>query len=595
MSELNSFPQMEKFIYELFEEQAEIYPDRTAIVFNGQAITFGELNNRSNQLGKYIRGKKIMPNEIIAVVMDRSIEMVISLIAIIKSGAAYLPIDPKFPKERVEFILDNSKSRLVICQKKYSSALEAGLLLNIDEFDFTDQRWPNLSSINQPSDLMYVIYTSGSTGSPKGVMIEHRSITNRILWAQKQYPMSHDDVFLFKTPYTFDVSLPEIFWAGLAAATICILPSGEEANPKLIAELIAAHKITRIHFVPSMLNAFLDYITAFDSADVKSLRQVYASGESLPLSSVSRFNEFLFQKYGTRLINLYGPTEAAVDVSFFECSPLNSNTVPIGKPIDNIRLYVFDRFKQLQPPGIQGELYISGVGVARGYLNNEVLTREYFQKDPFFPNQMMYRTGDFARLNNDGNIEFLGRVDNQIKIDGYRIELGEIEETMRQHETVKDCVIVLKLINNQKKLAAYFTATDTVSTFQLKKFLSAKLPVYYVPAFLIHILELPLTSSGKVNRRYLESLPIEMSTPDTFLAPKTDLQNKVASIWKAILVTDKVGTSDNFFSLGGSSILAIKVITAIKSELGIEITLNDLISKDLERICDKCEHLIPSV
>ena len=376
-----------------------------------------------------------------------------------------------------------------------------GRVINLDEHHGGSTANPVV--LNKPDDLVYVIYTSGSTGKPKGVMIEHRALVNRLHWMQSAYPIAPGDVILQKTPYSFDVSVWELFWWALEGATLAFLVPGGERNPAAIVEAVRRHRVSVMHFVPSMLNVFLEYLDAKGPdalAKLTSLRQVFASGEALTASHVRKFNAIL----GARLTNLYGPTEATVDVSYFDCPRSNDfEIVPIGRPIDNIRLYVI-RDGREAPIGETGELCIAGVGLARGYVNNAALTAERFVDNPVNPGERIYRTGDIARWLPDGNVEYLGREDHQVKIRGLRIELGEIESTVREYPGVIDCVTVVQRHSESVVvLVAHLVSRDELDIPALKQHLRQRLPDYMIPHRFERIAEMPLTSSGKADRKAL--------------------------------------------------------------------------------------------
>ncbi|HLP47728.1 MAG TPA: amino acid adenylation domain-containing protein, partial [Candidatus Kapabacteria bacterium] len=404
----------DKTIHQLFTEQTEKSPDRIAVV-GGTAvetlratslqITYFELNEQSDHMAGLLIEKGVLADTIVAIMMERSVEMIIGIFGILKSGGAYLPIDPDYPQERIDYMLKDSKAKILITNK-------------------SEIRNPKLESPRRGlqhsnfSNLAYVIYTSGSTGKPKGVMIEHCSLVNRLNWMQKAYPLDKRDTILQKTTFTFDVSVWEIFWWSIVGARLCLLPPGGEKDPEQITLAIERNYITTMHFVPSMLSVFLDYLKESNQTKkMSTLKWVIASGEALLPVHVERFNELLTRKNDVLLVNLYGPTEATIDVSYFNCLQKNEREIiPIGKPIDNINLYILDKNFHYQPIGVVGELYIFGAGLARGYLNNPELTAIKFISVSSVAK--IYKTGDLAKWLPDGNIEFLGRIDHQVKIRG---------------------------------------------------------------------------------------------------------------------------------------------------------------------------------
>ena len=420
-----------KTIHQMFEEQVERTPENVALLFEGKTLTYKELNKKSNQLARKIRAKGVIPDTIVGIIAERSFEMIIGIFGILKSGGAYLPIDPDYPEERIRFMLDDSGAALVLTTKNLEGKAKKcsnGEIINLCDKSLYEGELSNLDHLNSSRDLAYVIYTSGTTGKPKGVLIEHYSVLNRLKWMQKNYSIEHGDILIQKTPATFDVSVWELFWWSFEGASLYLMSPGEHKEPEKIVKAIANYGITTIHFVPSMLNMFLDYVEEFNLADkLSSLKQIFASGEALYTDHLNKFNALLRNSSKTKLINLYGPTEATVDVSYFNCFLGNNYShVPIGKPIDNTQLYIVNSKNNLNPIGISGELLIGGVQLARGYLNRDDLTRKKFIPNPFGKGRL-YKTGDLARWLPDGNIEFLGRIDHQVKIRGLRIELVRLK------------------------------------------------------------------------------------------------------------------------------------------------------------------------
>ena len=441
-----------------------------------------------------------------------------------------------------------------------------------------------VTNINSEKDLAYVIYTSGSTGIPKGTMIEHKSLINRLSWMQKSYSISEDDIILQKTPYTFDVSLWELFWWSFTGASVKMIKNGDEKDPNEIVNLIYENSVTTIHFVPSMLNVFLDYIENDIELcrKVSSLKRVFASGEALKTNSVIKFKKLLYDSNNIELINLYGPTEATVDVSYFDCFEDNElKSVPIGKPIDNIKLYVLDRNLQLQPVGVPGELCISGIGLSRGYLNREDLTESKFIENPFIKGEKIYKTGDLARWQQDGNIEYLGRIDFQVKIRGLRIELGEVESALLSIDEINEAVVIANEdLSGDKSLYSFFTSNKKLSIDKLKNVLENTLLKYMIPSYFYQIDEIPLTSNGKVNRKKLIEISKNIEKNDEHIEASTEVQLKLTEIWKSILYVDKIGINNNFFNSGGDSIKAIRLVSKINKEFESSLKINDLYSNN---------------
>jgi amino acid adenylation domain-containing protein/non-ribosomal peptide synthase protein (TIGR01720 family) len=550
---------------DVFEAQVEKTPDAIALVFEGETLTYRELDRRSNQLAHALRKRGVGPEVLVGVCLDRSLEMVIALYGVLKAGGAYVPLDPEYPRDRLAFMLDDAKVPVVLTQAHLATALPAhgAHVIQLDTEWSTiaeepDSR-PGRGEIT-PDTLAYVIYTSGSTGRPKGAMNAHRGILNRLFWMQRAYGLTASDRVLQKTPFSFDVSVWELFWPLMFGATLVVAKPEGHKDPAYLAGLIQAAGITTMHFVPSMLTVFLDDA---GSAACTSLRRVFCSGEALPPPLVDAF----FARLGaTELHNLYGPTEAAVDVTFFACKP-GLAVIPIGRPVDNTSMYVLDARGALVPRGVQGELYIGGVQVGRGYLNRAELTAERFLPDPFRgAGGRMYRTGDVARWLPDGSIEYLGRADFQVKIRGFRIELGEIESALLRHGMVREVVVVAREERaGEKRLVAYLVNAEgpAPSVGELRAFLKETLPDYMLPAAFVVLLALPLTASGKIDRRALPAPDdhSRLATGEAFVAPRGRAEEELSRIWASVLRLPKVGVHDNFFEIGGDSILSIQIVS----------------------------------
>ena len=545
----------EKCVHELFEEQAGRTPDAIALVFEGQQLTYGELNNRSNQLAWHLRRMGVGPEVLVGICMERSLEMVIGLLGILKAGGAYVPLDPQYPKERLAFMLEDSGVTVLLTQAHLVGTLPA----TNARFIRLDADWPVIAGENgemvksgvKAEDLAYLIYTSGSTGRPKGAMNTHRGIVNRLLWMQDEYRLSATDRVLQKTSFSFDVSVWEFFWPLLTGARLVLVRPGGHKDGVYLGQLIGREKITTLHFVPSMLQVFLEQEGLRERCS--SLKRVICSGEALLMELQRRF----FSVMGVELHNLYGPTEASVDVTYWACER-NSllNIVPIGKAIANTQIYILDRQLQLVPLGVCGELHIGGAGLARGYHHSPDLTAEKFIPDPFSGEAggRLYKTGDLGRYLADGNIEFLGRLDDQVKIRGYRIELGEIENVIRGYEGVGEAVVVAREDEpGDKRLVGYvvWRGGHEGSVGELRGYLQGKLPEYMVPGLFVVMDKLPLTANGKLDRKALPRPEGRAAgTGDEMLEPRTPEEELMAGLWRQVLQLKEVGIDDNFFELG---------------------------------------------
>lgn len=502
-------------IQELFEEQVLIHGSDIAVLcdhgkfFNERNfLTYEELNNLSNKLARRLRNEGVIADKIVGICVDRSFAMIIGIMGILKAGGAYLPLSPDYPEERISYMLSDSGAEILLVQdetrNKYSFD---GKVINLEDPAIYSESADSLSPINGPRDLAYVIYTSGSTGKPKGVMVEHRSLVNRLSWMQNAYPIDQSDVILQKTPFYFDVSVWEIFWWAITGAKMCFLMPGGEKIPLAIVETIKKHNVSTLHFVPSMLNVFLEYLDGKDIFHIKklsSVRWVFSSGEALSTSHVKKYNHIFGQHTNAKLTNLYGPTEATVDVSYYDC-PLDNgfDKIPIGKPIDNTKFFII-KDDQLLSIGETGELCISGVCLARGYINNAKMTDDKFVNNPILPGEKMYKTGDIARWLPDGNVEYLGREDHQVKIRGLRIELGEIESTIREYKSVQDCIVVVKKYSeNIMLIIAYIVWKTNFDLDELKNHLKKYLPDYMIPNHFVELDQIPLLPNGKADRKSL--------------------------------------------------------------------------------------------
>ncbi|MEJ2284849.1 MAG: amino acid adenylation domain-containing protein, partial [Desulfobacterales bacterium] len=562
-------------LHRLFEAQAERTPDAIAVEFEERHLTFRELEQRANQLAHHLQGLGIGPETIVGVYMERSLEMIVSLYGILKAGGAYVPMDPEYPHDRIAFMLEDTRVPVLLTQKHLSPDLppSEAKILCLDAHWPIVEKEPTKRTISEVSaeNLAYVIYTSGSTGKPKGVMNCHSGICNRLFWMQDEYNLTEADRVLQKTPFSFDVSVWEFFWPLLFGARLIVAKPGGHRDSNYLIRLINEKAITTLHFVPSMLQIFLDDPNA---ASCCSLKRVICSGEALTYELQERF----FTTLDAELHNLYGPTEAAVDVTYWACERgTDLRFVPIGRPVANTQMYVLDANLQPVPVGEPGELHIGGIQVARGYLNRPELTAEKFIPDPFRsePGTRLYKTGDLGCYLPNGAIKYLGRIDHQVKIRGIRIELGEIESVLEAHPAVKLAIVAVNEERaGDKRLVAYLVANprQSISIPQLRAVLEKELPESMIPSVYIQIDEMPLSPNGKVDRRALPAPGNQRPQLDqAYIPPRNKLEHYLADLWCDILKIEKIGIYDRFFELGGNSLNAAQFINRLQTDLGENI------------------------
>ena len=547
-------------LFGLFEATAKRCADKCCITAADQTVTFGELLRYAETLDTAVRRLTVSKKSVIAVIAERSVEMYAAIYGIIRGGNAYLPIDPDYPQERIDYILKNSKAAAVLVQGKFAHLVKQTRCVDVSAL-LTAQPAGNVPApAANAKDTAYVIYTSGSTGSPKGAAISHRSAVNRILWMEHRYPLSTSGVILQKTPYTFDVSVWELFWWGVSGGRLAASAPGEHFLPACILRDICAHKVTHLHFVPSVFDLLLTYLETHSSnlRLFSSVRHVFLSGESLSASLVRRFYK-LFPTTQAKLHNLYGPTECTVDVSWYDCTPDDTDPVPIGRPIHNTQLYVVDRCMHLQPIGVQGELCIAGTNVGQGYLHNARLTAEKFLKNPFGEGRI-YKTGDLAYMDESGLIYFCGRLDNQIKLNGQRIEIGEIESVISRVSHVVSAAVSVNRSGPADILTAFYcSAYDCEDA--IRAACAEKLPLPMRPSVIVRLDALPLSNSGKLDRKALaaHALPPVSSVP--YAAPLDQTEKYLCAAFEKILDTGPVGRNSDFFENGGTSLSVISLLS----------------------------------
>ena len=569
-------------IHELFEEQVEKTPDEIALIFGKAQLTYGQLNSRANQLAHFLKARGVGPEVPVGVCIERSIEMVVGLLAILKAGGAYVGLEPTHPAERISFMLRDSGARLLLTEQRLGKTFASWG----GECIYLDSEWPEIpvAPVENPANTAsvaktaYVLYTSGSTGQPKGVVSEHRASINRFAWMWRTYPFAEGEVCCQKTSLSFGDSIWEIFGPLLQGVPLVLIPDEVVKDPKFLIGALSANKVTRLVLVPSLLRLILE--SSEDLAQqLDALRYCVCSGETLPVELAKSFRE---QIPHATLINLYGSTEVAADVMCYEVINTNDlSSIPIGKPIANTNVFILDSNLQPVPLGALGEIYVGGEGLARGYLNNAKLTAEKFVAHGFSsrPGSRMFRTGDIGRYLPDGNIEYHGRRDRQVKVRGYRIELREIEAQLAIHPRVHQAVVVASdSERGDRQLVAYIVAAEEAPTdTELRAHLRIKLPDYMIPSAFVLLEALPLTSSGKVNWLALpRPTCAQLATGKDFVAPRTGVEKQLATIWAEVLKRDTVGINDNFFEIGGHSLLATQVISRVRKHFQVEMPLRSM-------------------
>jgi amino acid adenylation domain-containing protein len=562
-------------VHRIIEQQAAEIPDADALLFNDEVLSYGELNRRANQLAHRLVQEGVRPEVKVGVALERSIELVVGLLAILKAGGAYVPLDPEYPADRIAYMAQDSGLALVLTQERLKERLQlpAGVpMLVLDTLDLGGYPQADPAVALDSDNLAYVIYTSGSTGKPKGAANRHGSLYNRLVWMQQAYALGEADTVLQKTPFSFDVSVWEFFWPLMFGARLAVANPGDHREPARLMQLIRAHEVTTLHFVPSMLQAFL----AHQGVEAcTSLRRIVCSGEALAAEAQ---NEVFRRLPQAALYNLYGPTEAAIDVTHWSCRDDGRSQVPIGRPIDDTQTYVLDAEMNLVPPGAAGELYLGGAGLGRGYVRRAGLTSERFVADPFDSEggARLYRTGDLVRWNSEGQLDYLGRIDHQVKIRGFRIELGEIEAQLLAQPEVREAVVVASQGTGGARLVAYVSAQaeHAIDATRLREHLGRALPDYMVPALFMVLETLPLNTNGKVDRKALPEP--ERASVQAYEPPQGGREEALAAIWAEVLGVQRVGRHDNFFELGGHSLMSVQVVARVQGAMHADLTVSDI-------------------
>lgn len=548
-------------ILDLFSKQVKEIPNNIAVKYKDRSYSYIELEELSNQFAAYLKTVcKVVANDFIGIQLERSERMLLSIISILKSGAAYVPIGVDYPLERVRYIVDDTNMKMLINEEEISNFFKV-------QHTYSSK---SLLLDSKPSDLAYCIYTSGSTGVPKGVLNQHSGLFNRLVWMKEYLGVSKDDIFLQKTPYTFDVSVWEFLLPMITGTRLVIAEPEGHKDPEYLKEVIDTEKVNIIHFVPSMFGVFLQF---YKNKGVSHIKHIVCSGEELPAQMINQ-SKSLFT--ATRVHNFYGPTEAAIDVTAIDVTDLDiTKGVSIGKPVANTRIYIVDENLNLQPVGIPGELLISGVQVAKGYLNLEELTKQKFIADPFITGERVYKTGDIAVWEPDGTIKYLGRKDNQVKIRGNRIELGAITSKLLEKSDIKDAIVIVnKKEGSNSDLVAYIVSDTTQNSTELRLFLSGTLSDYEIPSQYIQLQKLPLTSNGKINTKQLPESDFNiLKSGIDYISPENEQEKKLVEIFAEELNRniEEIGTHDNFFDMGANSIKLIKILNKINREFDTEI------------------------
>ncbi|MEH1779515.1 MAG: amino acid adenylation domain-containing protein [Nostoc sp.] len=565
---------------QLFEQQVELTPDSLTLISLSEKLTYRQLNHKVNQLAHYLQKQGVTKETLVALCLERSIDIVTGILAILKAGGAYIPLDPSYPVERLNFMLSDSQASLLITKQeileKLSLSSAQTVCLDIHKDEIAQESSENPINISASDNLAYIIYTSGSTGTPKGVLGTHRGTVNGLHWLWKTYPFTQGEVCCQKTAMSFVDSVWEIFAPLLQGIPTVIISNATILDPQLFIETLADHQVSRIILVPSLLRLLINNYSHL----VKKLSRLkfwITSGETLSINLAKSFRELIpFAK----LINLYGSSEVSANATYYDTSLLQdqANSVPIGRAIDNTQTYVLNRDLQLAPRGVIAELYIGGDGLAKGYLHRPELTQERFIDNPFVPGAKLYKTGDFVRYLNDGSLEYLGRQDEQVKIRGFRVELGEIAAAIAQHPDVQESVVITSddAQENQRLVAYVVTNKQDIAT-QLLPYLQHQLPNYMLPSAFVVLDKLPLTPNGKVDKH---SLPIDEvirpTTSQSFVAPRNFTELSLVKLWENLLNTNPIGVTDNFFELGGHSFLAVRLMAQIHDRFEHNLPLSTL-------------------
>ncbi|MFD6455356.1 amino acid adenylation domain-containing protein, partial [Nocardia sp. NPDC060220] len=552
-----------------FAAQVARTPDAVAVQCGDVTLTYAAFDARVRVLAARLVEAGVGPETLVGLALRRSVELIVAVHAIVRAGGAYVPLDPDHPVDRLHYVLEVARPVVVVTRAGDEPDLNGAPVLRTDDIDWDAAPGEVVSGV-RAGNAAYVIFTSGSTGRPKGVAVTHGAIVANLDWRQRRYAMTEADVVVQKTPYTFDVSVWELFWPLQIGARLVVAEAGRHGDPAYLAALIAQHRVTVTHFVPSMLAAFVGDVGS--EVDLSSLRMVFASGEALPAATAARLRALS----ATALHNLYGPTEAAVDVTAHEVTALDEVSVPIGGPADGTGLLVLDENLDQVPVGVVGELYLAGVQLARGYVARPGLTADRFVANPYgVPGERMYRTGDLVRESR-GELEYLGRTDFQVKLRGLRIELGEIEAVLAAHPRVGNAAVVLHRHGAGEALVGYVVSVDgaVLDEAELVEHAKSSMPEYMVPPLLVQLDAMPINASGKLDRKALPEPDFRVSAAE-FREPRTATERTVAALFAELLEVDVVGLDDDFFRLGGNSLIATRAIGRLQANFGVRVDVRD--------------------
>ncbi|MBA4538818.1 amino acid adenylation domain-containing protein, partial [Bacillus aquiflavi] len=561
-----------KTIISLFEEQVEKTPNHLAVIFENKQLTYKELNEKANQLARFLRAKGVKPNDVVGIMVERSLEMVIGILGILKAGGAYLPIDHEYPEDRIKYMLEDSRVKLIVIQEHLKIKVGQFQSISFEDDQINSLNKDNLKKLNHPSDLAYVIYTSGSTGKPKGVMTTHHNVINYIYAFLTEIPLSESDAILQVVSFSFDAFTEEIFPILFSSGKLVISKKFGDLNIDDLVKKIEKYNITLISCSPLLLNE----IDKNKHLMLQKNMKFISGGDVLKYEYIKNIIK------GADVYNSYGPTEATVCATYYKVSVDDNakTSIPLGKPMSNYKLYVLDKYGQLLPVGVPGELYIGGEGLSRGYRHNKELTKEKFRPNQFSPGERMYRTGDLVRWLPNGNIEFLGRIDHQVKIRGFRIELEEIEHHLLKQSSIKEAkVIVREGMDGSKFLCAYLTMnklSENASVDQVRESLAKEVPAYMIPSHFIEMEKIPTTINGKLDIQALPEPDLSKVIEKDYEAPRNEVEKKLASIWQEVLGVQKIGINHNFFMAGGDSLKALSLASKIYKVLNVEITLKQI-------------------